>query len=271
MAIITISRGSYSKGKEVAEKVAECLEGYECLSREVILEASDRYHIPEIKMVKAIHDAPTILERFNHNKQVFTAYYQSALTRAVQKDNVVYHGLAGHLLLKGVPHVIKVRIIADLEDRIQNEMKREGISAQRARDSLLKDDQERRKWTQSLYGADPWDSALYDLVIHIHKFKVDDAVDLICRTATFEQFKTTQDSQQKMDDLSLASQVKTALVESYQDVAVTSEYGNVLVYTKVEQHLTHKLETKVKALAQEIDGIHHIEVHSRVPAPPNAV
>ena len=46
----------------------------------MILEASDRYHIPEIKMIKAIHDAPTILERFNHSKQVFMAYYQSAFT-----------------------------------------------------------------------------------------------------------------------------------------------------------------------------------------------
>jgi len=267
MAIITISRGSYSKGKEVAEKVADRL-GYQCLSREVILDASDRYHIPEIKMIKAIHDAPTILERLNHSKQAFMAYYQSALTRHAQQDHLVYHGLAGHLILRGVPHVVKVRIIADLEDRIFTEMKREGVSKQKARDVILKDDQERRKWTQSLYGADPWDSALYDLVIHIHRFTVADAVDFICQAAVLEQFKTTRESQQKMDDLSLASQVKTALVESYPDIGVTCEYGNVLVYTKAD---ARKLETKVRTLGKEIGGVHHIEVHSRVPIPPNAV
>ena len=38
MAIITISRGSFSKGKEVAEKVAKIL-GYQCISREILLEA----------------------------------------------------------------------------------------------------------------------------------------------------------------------------------------------------------------------------------------
>ena len=42
MAIITISRGSYQKGKEVAEKVARKL-GYECISREILLEASDEF------------------------------------------------------------------------------------------------------------------------------------------------------------------------------------------------------------------------------------
>jgi cytidylate kinase len=270
MAIITVSRGSYSKGKEVAEGVAERL-GYECLSREVILEASDLYHIPEIKLIKAIHDSPTILERLGRGKLSFVAYYQSALTRHVQKDNVVYHGLAGHLLLKGVPHVLKVRIIADLADRVRIEMNREGISEQEARSMILKDDQERRSWTQSLYGADPWDSSLYDLVIHIHKFTVSNAVDFICETAGLAQFKATRESQQKMDDLALASQVKAHLVDLHADVRVACEYGNCLIYAKKDDRLARKLLDKVKILARELKMINNVEVHPGVPIPPNAV
>jgi hypothetical protein len=45
----------------------------------------------------------------------------------VQKDNIVYHGLAGPLLRKGIPHVLKVRIIADLNERLRDEMERERI------------------------------------------------------------------------------------------------------------------------------------------------
>jgi len=48
MSIITISRGSYSRGKEVAEKLAETLR-YECISRDILLEASEEFNIPEIK------------------------------------------------------------------------------------------------------------------------------------------------------------------------------------------------------------------------------
>ncbi|NIM21548.1 MAG: cytidylate kinase-like family protein, partial [Candidatus Latescibacteria bacterium] len=58
MSIVTISRGSYSRGKEVAEKVAEKL-GYECISRDVIIEACDEFNVPEVKLVRAIHDAPS--------------------------------------------------------------------------------------------------------------------------------------------------------------------------------------------------------------------
>jgi len=132
MAIITISRGSYSKGKEVAERVAARL-GYDCISREVLLEASKRFNIPEMQLTRAIHDAPSILDRFQHSKQAYIAYIRSALTQQVKKDNIVYHGLAGHLLLKGVPHVLKVRITARLEDRIAAEMSRESIAEHEAR------------------------------------------------------------------------------------------------------------------------------------------
>ena len=114
MSIITISRGSYTRGKEVAEKLARAL-GYQCLSRDILLEASERYNIPEIKLIRAIHDAPSIFERFTYSKGHYVAYIRAALLQQVQKDNVVYHGLAGHFLLGGIPHVIKVRIIADLE------------------------------------------------------------------------------------------------------------------------------------------------------------
>jgi len=128
MSIITISRGSYSRGKEVAEKVAAAL-GYRCISRDVLLEASEIFNVPEIKLVRAIRDAPSILDRFSHGKERYVAYIRASLLRQVQRDNVVYHGLAGHFLLQGIPHVLKVRIIANMEDRIREEMRRENISA----------------------------------------------------------------------------------------------------------------------------------------------
>lgn len=260
MAIITISRGSYSKGKEVAERVAQQL-GYECVSREVLLDASERFHIPEVKLVRAIHDAPSVLDRFKHGKQIFVAYIRAALTSRVAKDNVVYHGLAGHILLTGVPHVLKARIIADMADRIQAESQREGITENEARILLQRDDQERRKWTRSLYGVDPWDSSLYDIVVHIHKLTVADAVDFICRAATRERFRTTEGYRRKMEDFALACRVKAALVDPFFDIGVTSEYGNVLIYTKAGERQMNKLRKAARGLEKEMEGINNLEVH----------
>ncbi len=204
MAIITISRGSYSNGKAVAEKVAHKL-GYKCYAREVILEASNEFNIPEIKLVNAIHNAPSILERFSYGKEKFITYFQSALLKCLQRDNVVYHGLAGHFYVEGVSHVLKVRIIADLKDRIQIVMDREKISYESALALIKKDDLERRKWGQHLYGIDPSDPILYDLVIRVRNMTVDDVADVICHTAGLETFRTTFESQKAMEDLVLPS------------------------------------------------------------------
>jgi cytidylate kinase len=209
MSIITISRGSYSRGKEVAEKLAQAL-GYQCLSRDILLEASERYNIPEIKLIRAIHDAPSILERLTYSKESYVAYIRAALLRHVQKDNLVYHGLAGHFLLQALPHVLKVRIIADLADRVKEEMKRENISAEEARQILQKDDEERRKWSKNLYGIDTWDPSLYDLVIDIKCISVDAAVDLIKCTLQGPCFQSTPETQKLVDEMSLAAQEEAA-------------------------------------------------------------
>jgi cytidylate kinase len=237
MTIITISRGSYSKGKEIAEKVAERL-GYECLGRDLLLEASDRYHIPEIKLVRAIHDAPSILDRFGYRKEKFEAYIQNAFIKHVKDANVVYHGLAGHFLLSGISHVLKVRIIADMEDRIKCEMERENISRGEAEKILKKDDEERRKWTKYLHNVDTWDPSLYDLVIHIRKISVDMAVDLICEVAQKDEFEVTPESTRAMEDLLIASEVKIAVVPHVPYIEVTSDDGHV--HIKARGHLSQE-------------------------------
>lgn len=270
MAIITISRGSFSMGKAVAEGVAEKL-GYAVISRDLLLDASERFQIPEIRLTRAIHDAPGILERLRHSKQSYIAYIRAALAERICTDNVVYHGLAGHLLLKGIPGVLKVRITADLERRVANEVAREGISAQEARELILRDDQQRRGWTKSLHGADPWDSNLYDLVIRIDRLSVDDAVDFICRAAGSDGFRITPKELQMMKDLALACRVKAELVEEFPAVGVTCQYGNVIVYAKDKEHGSPKIQKRLELIRRQISGIYNLEIHSAGVMPQDAV
>ncbi|MGB2927572.1 MAG: cytidylate kinase-like family protein, partial [Desulfobacterales bacterium] len=232
-----------------------------CISREILLEASEQFHIPEIKLVRAIHDAPSVFDRFTYGKERYIAYIRAALLKYVQKDNVVYHGLAGHFFLQEIPHVLKVRVIADLEDRVKEEMKREGISAEEARYILKKDDDERRKWGLQLYGHDTRDSSLYDLVVHIKRKKVDDAVGLILYAARMPCFKTTPESQKIINELTLAAEVKAALVNEFPTSGVTAKDGSVFV--KIEIPLSHREKTTdaIKRIAENIDGVKEVDVY----------
>jgi len=282
MPVITISRGSYSRGKEVAEKVAQKL-GFECISRDVLIEASKEFNVPEVKLLQAIRDAPHALDRFTFGKERYTAYIRVALLQNFQSDNVVYHGLAGHHLVEEISHVLKVRIIGDLEDRVQTVMQRAEIFDQAA--SAMKGvsvpglkrsgaprpisrakalrilegiDEARRQWGLHLYGVDTHDPSLYDLVIHIGRVTVEDAADLVAKAASADQFRATAESQQAMDDLLLAARVKGSLVDRYPRIVVTARGG--VVYVALESG-THGEAEGIREAVAQIPGVEKVDVN----------
>lgn len=260
MGVITISRGSYSKGKEIAEKLAERL-GYECVSRDILLEASEHFSIPEIKLVRAIHDAPTILDRFQHGKERYIAFIREAFLEHIQNDNIIYHGLAGHFFSKGILNILKVRIIANIEDRIIEEMKREDISEKEARHLLIKDDRERHKWSRHLYGIDTKDPRLYDIVLHIENLTADDTVDILSDIAKRPHFQTTPESQMVIKDSLLAAKVQTALLDKFPHAQVKSK--NEVIWVTIEAPLLREstIVGQVKDLLKDIEGIKEIKTY----------
>jgi cytidylate kinase len=226
MAIISISRGSYSRGKEVAETLAEKL-GYECVSRDILLETCEEFSIPEIRLVKALHDAPSVLDRFSHGRERYMSYFRAAFLNHMAKDNVVYHGLSGHFFLQGIDHAIKMRIIANMDDRIKEEMKRENSSAEEARYLLKKDDDERRKWSLSLYGKDPWNCSLYDLVLSIDTMTVDDVVGILEGVVKQGRFDATPESKAKLKEKALLANVHAKIVNMAPRASVSIKDGVV--------------------------------------------
>jgi cytidylate kinase len=260
MPIITISRGSYSKGREIGEKVAGKL-GYDCLSREIMIKASEHFNVPEIKLARALHDAPSVWERFTYGKERYLAYVESTLLETAQKDNLVYHGLGGQFILKGIGHVLNVRILADLEDRIRLEMEQEKISRDEAVEALEKDDHERRGWSRAVWGVDNGDPRLYDLVIHIGKVSVDDAVDLICHAAGLERLKQTPGSQKTLEDRLLAARVKVKLVSEFPGIRVTADDGAVNVDIEAPLIQEAIIADELKKALRSMDGIKALTVH----------
>ncbi|MBI9086061.1 MAG: cytidylate kinase-like family protein [Desulfobacterales bacterium] len=268
MAIITISRGSYSMGKAVAEAVADRL-GYALSSHELLLEAASAFDVPEIKLQSAIHDAPGILSGRRRDKEFYLACIRSALTTRAAEDNLVYHGLAGHFLLKGIPHVCKVRITADMDARIATEADREDISPEQARYRILADDKHRRDWTRALYDVDPWDSNLYDLVVRIDRLRVADAADFIVHTAS--RFPSTESSRRQVRDLALACRVKARLIPVTHDISVTCHDGNIVVYASKKVPGDRRMKAAVDELKTAQPDIRHLEIHWATPAPDGAI
>jgi cytidylate kinase len=231
MSVITISRGSYSHGKRVAEQVADKL-GYECISREDILRASNHYDVSQIELFRAAHEGPVALRRIAYGKQRYVTHVRKAILDRLGKDNVVYHGFVGHLFVQGVSHVLKVRIVADLEQRVPAEMSRRGISATRARKSLEQDDAAHIHWSRYLSGADMADPKQYDMVLPMKNKSIDEAVEIITRAARGPSFQPTAQSRGAMELLLLAARVQESLMEETPFAKVGIEETDLVVTTR---------------------------------------
>jgi len=251
VAIITISRGSYSRGKEVAEALARRL-GYECISRDILLKTCEEFSIPEIRLVKALHDAPSILERFGHGKERYISYFRAAFLNHMVNDNVVYHGLAGHFFLQNIAHVLKVRIIASMDARVKEEMKRENCSAEEARYMLKKDDAERQKWSLALYGQDTLNCNLYDMVLHIDTMTVGDVVDVLYDMVKKGRYDATPESGTLLQTQALLANIHAKIVNIAPRATVEINEG-VVTLGNLDGSLKNDSETRRKTAERLIE------------------
>ncbi len=260
MTIITISRGSHSRGKEIAERVAKEL-GYRCLSREILLEASQEFNVPELRLERALHDAPSFLDRFTHRRERYVAFIRQAFLEQVLADDVVYHGLAGQFFVQRVSHVLKVRIVADLKDRVRLVMERDGLTEASAAEFLDKLDEQRRRWGQALYGINTDDPRLYDMVLHVQKIGTDDAARLIRDTATLPHFRATPASHQALADLLLAARVKAAIVEKWPGAEVEAKEGSAIVTVEAALAQEVRANDEIRKLAGTLPELKDLRVH----------
>jgi cytidylate kinase len=211
MAIITISRGTFSGGLSLAECVAEKL-GYRCIPRIALAKAAGQYGVSEEKLSKAISEAPHLWERLGSEKTRYLACLRAALINEVKDGNVVYHGLAGHFLLKGVPHVLRVRVIANMEFRIKGAMGRGQLAREDAVQVIKAMDEKRTRWTKFLYHVDWADPSLYDLILNLDHMTLSDACEVIRHAVSMKEYQPTPESQRIMDNLVLSSHVRAMVV-----------------------------------------------------------
>jgi cytidylate kinase len=211
MSIITISRGTASGGQALAERVAAKL-GWSCLSNEVIIEAARRYHVPEPELVKAFEKAPTFWEKLTASRRVYLTFVQAAMCEYAERGNLVYHGHAGHELLPGISHVLKVRLVAPLEYRIRAVMERQPrLDRKGAIRYINQVDEERTSRMRYLFDVDWRDPYQYDLVLSLDKLTVDTACDLVIQAVQGERFQPTEASRLALHHLALSSRIRAAM------------------------------------------------------------
>lgn len=263
MAIITISRGTFSGGKALAERLAERL-GYPCLSREeALIDAAKEFGISEQGLTAAINEPPPFWQEVPGKRIAYLKCITATMLKYAREGNLIYHGHAGHLLLPGISHVLRVRVIANMEFRIKAAMERTNLSREQAIVYIDKVDEERNRWTRYLYGMEWDDATLYDIVLNLERVSIDGACETVVGMVGLKEFMITRESEKAVDDLTLSSRVWVALARDDRTqaayITVNADAGKVTISGSVG---SEKIMDAIPLVARKVNGV--LQVTSEV-------
>ncbi len=216
MSIVTISHEIGSGGPEIGQQLAERL-GYKHVDQELISETAHRYGLLEEKLSHLDESKPSLFERFDAETRRYITAIQTSLYEFAEQDNVVLMGRGGQWLLRGIPHVLRVRVMAPFELRVKRLAKKlagsmgEQTNLRTVTEMARRDDNEKAGRMRYLYEADLTDPALYELMINTEKLVVAAAIEVIAGVARRPEMQTTEAGAQLVADRSLASRVQVAL------------------------------------------------------------
>lgn len=276
MAIITISRGSMSGGEALAERLAKKL-GYPSVGREVIVAAAEKLGVSEQTLSEKFMRSPGLWERMTSNRRFYLVAVQAALVEHAARGDLIYHGHAGHLLLRGIPSVLRVRLIAPMDFRIRAVMERHQLDRDDAEAYIRRVDEERARWTKFIYGVDWTDPSLYDLVVSLEKMSMETASHMIAAAAGQPEYSTTDEVRKELANFLLASRVKMALASNPQtrhfELDVHAEDGEleitgILPAAYMLSVTSSRDEDEIRRTAEAVDGVASVRLSvQRIPTP----
>ncbi|HTI52602.1 MAG TPA: cytidylate kinase family protein [Verrucomicrobiae bacterium] len=216
MAIVTISHEIGAGGPEIGQQLADRL-GYRYVDHELISNAATRYGLLEEKLSHLDESKPSLFERFDAETRRYITVIQTALYDFSEQDNVVLMGRGGQWLLRGIPHVLRIRVMAPFDVRVKRLTKKlagpmgEQTNPRTVTELVRRDDAEKAGRMRYLYEVSITDPSLYDLVINTEKLSMAAAVALLAGVVGQPELATTSASSQLVADRSLASRVQVAL------------------------------------------------------------
>ena len=277
MGIVTISRGTFFFGQALAERVAAAL-GCACVGRELVREAAESLGISHELMAKKIDEMPTFWERLTSERKVYMAAMQVALAEHVLRGDFVYHSWAGHLLLQGVPSLLKVRVIAPRDKRVASWMERENMSKEAAEEHVGQVDEKRGRWTRFIYGVDWQDPQLYDMVLNLDLMTLESACQAIVALAGRPEFGIPAEGRGKLKGFALASRVRLLLARSPEsralDLQVEANEGSVILRGSAPELLmpglvADRFEAELTRLVLSVEGVRDVKLSIRASGRPS--
>jgi len=258
LAIIAIFSGTFCDGEVVAARVADEL-GYESVGEKIIEEAARRFETEPDKLLRSLTGHGPLFSRLTHAREKNIAYLKTILSESLVEDKRLIFGPATHLIPRYIAHILKVCIIANLDHRIEQAMRKNNVSEKEAQKIIHHDDDMNAQLTGYLLNKNPYDEALYDIVIPMQDTSVDEAVVTVKKHALSEQVKFTERTRQVARDFILTAAVNLALANEGHDIEVSSEGGRVTLTINKDVMRMKQYREELSKIASGVEGVKEVQ------------
>ena len=259
MPVITIFSGSYCNAGPLVEEIETRLKYRRVTDADLVAAASAESGIAQSKIQRAFRAKPSLFNKFTHEREQAMAYLRLATAESMAVERLLIHGFCSHLIPARISHVLRICLIADMAGRLAN-ARTEGIDEGEARKLIHMEDQDRAAWVLAIRSAkDPWDAALYDLVLPTDKQPFEKAADLVVAQVAQPVIEPNRASLQAVADFLLAARAEVALVKEGHKVGVRAEDGKVTLTINEHVLMLGRLENELKAIAGKVSGVTAVE------------
>ena len=123
---------------------------------------------------------PTITRGHEVEDDVYIEAIESAMKEMAVDGDVVFIGRGGHVILKDMPNVLRVGVVASFEDRVKTLMSRETIDRDNAMVTLEQRDQARKHFFKKYFELDEPDNPnLFHFTINSSEISINYAADMV--------------------------------------------------------------------------------------------
>ena len=194
MSVITVFNALYCNEELIVPQLV-AKTGYRLVNdSEIVALASKLSGIAPDRISRAFSSKTSLFNPFTHEKERSVAYLRLAVAEILAEGNMVMAGFCCHLVPASISHILRICLIAEMTYRLQ--LAQSLPSAEKdALKAIHKNDEDKAAWILQLLGkTDPWDPALYDIVIPTDKIGADESVHLIVRNLHTDVLAPTEAS-----------------------------------------------------------------------------
>jgi hypothetical protein len=254
MPIVLISSSPHGVGKELAREL-ERKTGWPMFSREQLVEQAHDQGIKLSRLETSIVKSPVIPEKLAREKELYLAFVTAKLCENAREGNLIYYGRAGHLLLPGVSHRLRVGLGVPRQMRVDNVVHDLRLPPEKAAEYIDQLDGDIEKWVHFVHRQDARDPVQYDIFFNLQNMSLANAAVLLCDTAELPDFRPTPASTKRLDDLYLAARAQLRLSEDEHtrglDLGVRAVGGVVTVTYMPRQEAAAQ---SISQVLQDLEG-----------------